>query len=201
MLSRLSFLLPAFALAALSASAQKMAVIDMQGAILQTNDGKKASAELKTKYDPIQQALAKRGQDLQAKQQEYQKNSATMSDAAKAATESELKDLSSKLQRDADDARQDAQVEQNKALGPILQRLDAVMRKYAADKQITMIVDLSAQPNNLLMSNASVNITNDIIALYNQPQAAPAPSTPKPPAASSPAGTNKTPAPPAASKK
>jgi len=195
------FLLPALALAALSASAQKVGVIDMQGAILQTNDGKKAAADLKTKFEPAQQALAKRGQDLQAKQQEYQKNSATMSDAAKAATERDLKELGAKLQRDADDARQDAQTEQNKALGPILQRLDAVMRKYASEKQITMIVDLSAQPNNLLMSAASVNITNDIIALYNQPQAAPAPSTPKPPAASSPAGTTRTPAPPAASKK
>ncbi len=200
MLSRF-VLLPAFALAALSASAQKMAVIDMQGAILQTNDGKKAAADLKTRYDPLQQALAKRGQDLQTKQQDFQKNSATMSDDAKAATQRELQDLGAKLQRDAEDARQDAQVEQNKALGPILQRLDAVMRKYASEKQITMIVDLSAQPNNLLMSAASVNITNDIIALYNQPQAAPAPSSPKPPAATSPAGTTKTTAPPAASKK
>ncbi|HKD07441.1 MAG TPA: OmpH family outer membrane protein [Bryobacteraceae bacterium] len=200
MLSRF-FLLPALALAALSASAQKMAVIDMQGAILQTNDGKKASAELKAKYDPVQQALAKRGQDLQAKQQQYQKNSAAMSDADKATAERELQELGAKLKRDADDARQDATAEQNKALGPILQRLDAVMRKYASEKQITMIVDLSAQPNNLLMSAASVNITNDIIALYNQPQAGPAPSSLKPPAATSPAGTNKTPAPPAASKK
>ena len=51
-LSMKSILLPALALAALSAQAQNLAVIDMQGAILQTTDGQKAAQELKAKYDP-----------------------------------------------------------------------------------------------------------------------------------------------------
>ena len=176
-------ILLALALTALGASAQKIAVIDMQGAILQTKDGQKAAADLRTKYDPIQQALTKRGQDLQAKQATYQKSAATMSPEAKTAAEREMQQLETALQRDADDAKNDAQADQGKMLQPILQKLQAVLDKYAADKQISMIVDLSTKPNNLLFATADANITNDVIALYNQQAGAPAAA---PPAATKP---------------
>jgi outer membrane protein len=168
-----SILLPALALAALSAQAQNLAVIDMQGAILRTTDGQKAAQDLRAKYDPIQQALAKRGQTLTAKQDLYRKTVDGMNDTAKAAAERDIQALTKDIQRDADDAKTDAQQDQNKALAPILQRLETIMRKYAADKQISMIVDLSSQPNNLLFAAASTNITTDVIDLYNKAAAAP----------------------------
>jgi len=202
-LSMKSILLPALALAALSAQAQNLAVIDMQGAILQTTDGQKAAQELKAKYDPVQQAIAKRSQALTAKQDEYRKTVDKMSDDAKARAERDIQALAKDIQRDADDAKADAQADQNKALQPILQRLEGVMRKYATEKQISMIVDLSSQPNNLLFASASSNITNDIIALYNKaaatPAAPPAAAKPAAPAASAPvsAAPKKTPAAPA----
>ena len=186
--------LAVLALTALGASAQRIAVIDMQGAILQTKDGQQAAAELRKKYDPVQQSLTKRGQDLQAKQADYQKSVATMSPEAKTAAERDMQQLETTLQRDSDDAKNDAQADQNKMLQPILQKLQAVLDKYAAEKKITMIVDLSSRPNNLLFASADSNITNDVIALYNQqagapgqtgapaaaPPAAPKPAAPKP---------------------
>jgi Skp family chaperone for outer membrane proteins len=126
-----------------------------------------------------------------------------MSDDAKARAERDIQALAKDIQRDADDAKADAQADQNKALQPILQRLEGVMRKYATEKQISMIVDLSSQPNNLLFASASSNITNDIIALYNKaaatPAAPPAAAKPAAPAASAPvsAAPKKTPAAPA----
>jgi len=167
-----SIVLPVLALIAVSAPAQKMAVVDMQGAILQTKDGQKAAADLKAKYDPIQKSLSTRGQTLTAKQEQYRKTVDTMSEAAKTAAERDIQQLGQTLQREADDAKADAQQDQNKMLGPILQRLEAVMRKYATEKQIAMIVDLSSQPNNLLYAAPSVNITSEVIALYNAPAAA-----------------------------
>ena len=188
-----SIVLPVLALIAVSAPAQKMAVVDMQGAILQTKDGQKAAADLKAKYDPIQKSLSTRGQTLSAKQEQYRKTVDTMSEAAKTAAERDIQQLSQTLQREADDAKADAQQDQNKMLGPILQRLEAVMRKYATEKQIAMIVDLSSQPNNLLYAAPSVNITGEVIALYNAPAAA---EGSKPPVGI-PAVPKKTPAAPA----
>ena len=195
-----AILLPAMALAALSAQAQNLAVIDMQGAILRTTDGQKAAQDLRAKYDPIQQALAKRGQALTAKQDQYRKTVDSMNDTAKAAAERDIQAMMKDIQRDADDAKTDAQQDQNKALAPILQRLESIMRKYATEKQISMIVDLSSQPNNLLFAAASTNITTDVIDLYNKAAATPAAPPAAKPAAPTPtpaAPKKTTPAPPA----
>ena len=59
--------------------------------------------------------------------------------------------LAKNLQRDADDAKADFQAEENRLLGGIMSKMQAVLTKYANDNQITMIVDISPQPNNLLV--------------------------------------------------
>ena len=178
-----------------SAWAQKAAVIDMQGAILQTKDGQKASADLKAKFGPKEQEINKRGQDLVAKQAEFQKTAATLSDAARAEAQRDIEAMQKVLQRDTDDARADVQAEENRVLGGMMQKMQAVMQKYAADRQISMIVDLSSQPNNLLYADKSVNVTVDIIALYD---AASGPLSNPAPAATSPAAPAAAPKKPAA---
>ena len=177
-----------------SAWAQKIAVVDMQGAILQTKEGQQASAELKAKFGPKEQEINKRSQDLVAKQAQYQKTAATMSDAAKAGAERDITALQKVLQRDTDDARADVQQEENRLLGGILQKMQMVMQKYALDKQIAMIVDISSQPNNLLYADKSTNVTADVIALYDKTAASPTNATAPAPAPKAPAAAPKAPA-------
>jgi len=175
--------------------AQNAAVIDMQGAILGTKDGAKASAELKAKFGPKEQEIAKRNQDLVAKRAEFQKTAATLSDEARASKQREIEVFEKALQRDTEDARNDVQAEENRLLGGIMQKMQGVMGQYASDRKISLMVDLSSQPNNLLFADKSVNITADIIALYDKAQAGPVnavPSAPKsvaPAPASTPAAT------------
>lgn len=177
------------------AQTQKIAVIDMQGAILQTKEGQKASAELKTKFSPKEAEFTKRGQDLATKQDQYRKAANTMSDDAKAAADRDMQTATRNLQRDADDAKADFQTEENRLLGGIMGKMQAVLTKYANDNQITLIVDISTQPNNLLFADQSANVTAAIIGLYDKGEAAgPALSAPAP-SASAPnaAGPAKTP--------
>jgi outer membrane protein len=181
-------------LAGTAAWAQRIAVVDMQSAILKTKDGQQASAELKAKFGPKEQEIAKRNQDLVAKQTQYQKTAATMSETARAAAERDIQTLQKALQRDTDDARTDVQAEENRLLGGIMQKMQSVMQRYAGDKQYAVIVDTSSQPNNLVYADKSVNITDDIVAIYDKgpgsaaPAAAPktiappAPAAPKKPA-------------------
>ena len=184
------------------AQTQKLAVIDMQSALLGTKDGQKAVAELKTKFTPKEQELQKRQKDLQDKQDQYRKTENNMSDEAKASLARDIDTLQRGLQRDSDDANQDLQAEQQRVLQDLSQKMNQVLNKYAVDKQITMIFDVSGQPNNILFATTSTDITRDIIALYDSAaavtptsplvkpnSAAPAPAAPKPaapPAAAAP---------------
>ncbi len=179
-----------------SAFAQKIAVIDMQGALLTTKEGQKAAEELKNKFSPKEAELTKRQQDLQTKQEAYRKTQNTISASEKARLEREIDAGQKDLQRDADDAKADFEGEQNRLLGGIMQKMQAVLTKYAADNAITMVVDVSSQPNNLLYADQTANISAGIVALYDAaapagaaPTAAapiagpraPAPAAPKPP--------------------
>ncbi len=150
------------------AQTQKIAVVDMQGAILQTKEGQKASAELKAKFGPKEEEFNKRGAALAVKQEQYRKTANTMSEEARAAADREVALASRNLQHDADDAKADFQAEENKLLGGIMSRMQTVLTRYANDNQITMIVDISAQPNNLLFADQSANITTPVIALYDK---------------------------------
>jgi Skp family chaperone for outer membrane proteins len=177
--------------------------------LLRTKDGGKAADEIKAKFGPKEAEFNKRAQDLAAKQSQYQKAAATMSDEAKASTERDIQAAQKNLQRDADDTKADFQAEEQRLLSPIMEKMRAVLNKYAAEKQLTMVVDVSqgGQGNNVLFADAASNITLALVAEYDkaEPAASPAAAKPaaKPPAAApKPAATQPkaTPAPAAAPK-
>jgi Skp family chaperone for outer membrane proteins len=160
-----------------------MAVVDMQGAILKTKDGQQAAAEIKAKFAPKEQEIGKRNQELVAKQTAYQKTGATMSDVARAGAERDIQAMQKALQRDTDDARADVQAEENRLLGGIMQKMQSVLQRYAGDHQYAVIIDTSQQPNNLVYADKSVNITLDVVAIYDK---ASSPMTNAPPASMAP---------------
>ena len=165
------------------ASAQKAVWLDMQSALLGTQDGQTVQTELKKKFEPKEQEFQKRQNDLQAKQAQYQKTGGTMSETAKASAEREMEALSRAMQRDNEEAQQDFQAEENRVLAPLLQKMQNIINKYAADNQIGMVVDASRQQNNLIYADPASDITKAIITLYNQAPAASAPANVAPTAA------------------
>jgi outer membrane protein len=183
----------------------KIAVIDMQSALLGTKDGQKAVAEFQAKFAPRQQEFQKRQADLQAKQDQYRKTENTLSEDAKANLQRDIDTVTKALQRDTQDAQQDAQEEQQKLISELGAKVMQVINKYANDNKITMVFDVTngQQGNNLLFASTSIDITRDIIALYDQltsttSSATPAPKPLAPASAPRPAAPASTPKAPAA---
>ncbi len=63
--------------------------------------------------------------------------------------------MTKSLQRDTDDARQDVNQEQQQVLNELGGKIMQVLNKYASDKQLTMVFDVSGQPNNILFASNS----------------------------------------------
>jgi outer membrane protein len=201
--------LMALALAPGVASAQtslKIGVINMQEALLSTKDGQKAVAEMKAKFAPKQQEFQKREGELAAKQEQFRKTENTISEEAKATLARDIDAITKNLQRDTDDARQDVEQEQQRVLNELGQKMMQVLQKYSAEKSLTMVFDVSGQPNNILFASNTIDITRDIIAMYDAappttsvPTSKPAPTTttsaPKTPAPRPAAPAASTPAP------
>lgn len=159
---------------------QKIAVIDMQSALLNTKEGKKAAADLKTKFTPKEQEFGKRQQELAAKQEQFRKGENTMAEEAKAKLAREIDTTTRALQRDTDDARQDLDAEQNRILQELGGKMMQVLNKYAADKAYTLVLDVSGQPNPVLFASSGADITNEIVVLFdNSIATAPAGAAPR----------------------
>jgi outer membrane protein len=179
------------ALGAGAAQAQKFAIIDMQRALLATSEGKKAAAAIDAKFSPVKAELDQLQKDIIQKQDAFTKGRTTMSPTALAAAQAQIESLTTLMKRKQEDAQQDLQAEENKQLGGIMPKLQQVITAYATLNQLTFVVDTSANPNNLVYADASINITAAVVAAFekaNGAPAAPAPATaaPKTPAAAAP---------------
>jgi outer membrane protein len=174
-----------------TAAPTKVAIISVQQAILQTQDGQKASAQLQTKFTPRRQELEKKDASIKALQDQMKKGSATMSDEAKNKIARDIDSTQKSLQRDNEDFEADLQQEEGKIMQDLGQKMMDVIIKYASQNQIAVVLDVSNQQTPVLWADPSADITTEIEKLYDQAH----------PSAGAPAGTAKPATPPASTAK
>ena len=169
----------------------KLAIINIQRAILSTKDGQKAATELQAKFTPRRSTLEKKQSDIQTMQDQLRKGGATMSDDAKSRLERDIDSNQKAFQRDAQDLNDDVDQENQKIMNDLGAKMMAVIENYATQNGLAVVLDVSNPQTPVLWAAAATDITPDIVRLYDQahPEAAgskppaPAPAAPKPPAA------------------
>ena len=162
----------------------KVAIINIQAALVQTADGKKAATELSAKYDVRKTALQKRSTELQAKVEQLRKGSATMSDEARAKLMRDNDAENKALQRDGEDLNTDINQDQEKVTNDLGSKIMEVVQQYATANGFVMVLDVSNPQSPVLWHNPATDITTDIIKLYDQAHPAAAKAVaPAPPAA------------------
>jgi len=182
------FLWPVLALAAtMTVQAQtKVAAINIQAAIIGTKDGQKAAAELTAKMQPKKRELEQKQNEIASLQDQLNKGQNTMSDAAKADLYKNVEAKKKTLQRQMEDAQADLEADQNKLMQQLGQKIVAVIERYARDNGYTMVVDVGNPQSPVIYASPSVEITKEVIELYDKSTASA--SAPSAPAAPKPAG-------------
>jgi outer membrane protein len=166
----------------------KVAIIHVQNAILQTKDGQKAASELQGRFAPKKAALDKKQADIAALQDTLRKGSATMSEEAKAKLMRDIDANNKSLQRDTEDAQADLDAEQGKIMQELGNKVMAVLEKYATGNGYALVLDVSNPQTPVLWASQTIDITGDIVKLYDQANPGTgAPSAAKPPAGTAPA--------------
>ncbi|HWB83680.1 MAG TPA: OmpH family outer membrane protein [Bryobacteraceae bacterium] len=174
----------------------KVGIIHVQNAILSTKDGQKAQSDLATRFNPKKAELEKKQANIAALQDQLRKGNATMSDDAKNSLVRQIDADTKSLNRENEDAQADLEQAESKIYQDLGQKMMAVIDKYAKEKGFAVILDVSNQQTPVLWASNSVDITTDIVRLYDEanPSAGAAPAA-KPPAAA-PAATTPRPTPP-----
>ena len=88
------------------------------------------------------------------------------------------------FQRDTEDFDADVQAEEGKVMNELGGRLMEVLGKYASQNGLSLVMDTSNQQSPVIWADPSIDITADIVKLYDlaHPLAA-APAAPAPAAA------------------
>jgi len=178
---------PAIALlAALGVSAQapptKVGTINIQQAIIATKDGQKAAADLQARFEPRRKEFEKRQGEIAGLQEQFRKAGTAGSDELKARLTRDIDQRTKALNRDTEDAQAEWDQEQQKVLNEIGGRLMQVIDKHARDNAYTIILDVSSPQTPVLYIANGIDLTNDIVKVYdaNAPSSIPAPSAAKP---------------------
>jgi outer membrane protein len=190
------FSIPAFILGvSLAAHAQasgptRVGIIHIQNAIISTKDGQKAAKELQDKFAPTRSKLEKKQAEIESDRSKLSQGSNALSPEQKEKLMRDIDQKTKSLNRDTEDAQAELDQEQGKIMQELGQRIMAVIDKYSKDKGYSLILDVSSQQTPVLFAANDIDITAEIIKLYDQnapgsaggaaPAAAPKPAAPKP---------------------
>lgn len=162
---RLSIACIAFFAFAQAASAQsKIAVINLQRAVLESAEIKKASAEMEAKYKPRQAEIEKLQKELQALEQRLQTEAGKLTPQAEIDIRAEGQQKQRDLQRLTEDLQSEVQYERNRILSGSTQKMQEVVRKLAEEKALDVVVDVS----NTIFFKPALDITNEALAAYDK---------------------------------
>ena len=157
----------------------KIGVISIQGAIVGTKEGQKASQELDAKFQPKNKEFETRRNEIASLQDQYNKGGTVMAEDKRNQLARDIDEKKKRLDRDVQDAQEELQNEQQRLLSSLGQRMLAVIEKYAKDNGYSVILDDSNPNTPVLFASSAIDITQDIISLYDK-SPAPAPTTTAP---------------------
>jgi outer membrane protein len=170
----------------------KVGIVNIQAAIVSTNEGQRDFQVLQGKFAPKRTEL----ENLNREVEDLKKQLSTTGDKLNAdARENLLKQIDNKqktLQRNYEDANNDLQAQQNEIGNRIGQKMMEVLDKYAKENGYTLILDYSGQSSSVLWAATSVDVTQQLIEAYNVASGVPAqPGSPAAPGAATPKAPTK----------
>jgi outer membrane protein len=180
------------AAAAPAAFPTKVAVINLTEAMMRTREGQKAGAELNAKFVPKKAEFDKRQADIDALTDRLNKGRATMSDDAQKTLASDIQNKQKDLKRFGEDSQTEMDNDETKITQDLRTKMGPLVQNYAIQNSFAVVLDVGSQDSPVLWAASATNITDVMVALYDQahpvkdeapPVAKPtAPAPPKPPA-------------------
>jgi len=158
-----------------TASAQmKMAVVDVQRAVMQSEDGLRAQATLKKVFDSRQQELNKRQTDLQKQKEEIDKQKTVLSQAALQKKVDDWQKEMVELQQTFVEYNKELEKKQKELTDPIFERVLGAIKRIAGTDGYDLIVDRAT----VAFARGDLDLTDRVIQISNGSSAGPAPAAP-----------------------
>jgi outer membrane protein len=145
-----------------------VAIINLRGAIGNTAEGKQASAELQSQFAPRSAEIDTMTKQINDLQQKLQAGQGKLSQEEETRLTAEGQRLTQRLDRRRNDFQEDASAAQQEVLERIGRKMVEVLDRYARENGFSVVLDTSGQNSPILYASNQVDVTQDIIRLYDQ---------------------------------
>lgn len=150
----------------------KVGVIDMQRALNETEEGKRALDRLKSKLESENAAIKARQDELKKLDDELNKQGYMLSEAARAEKELKFRRLREDFEKYRQEKGDEFMRQQKEATEGILKKLLVVLDDFAKKEGLSVIMESSSRtqgmPGSVIWSDKKLDITEKVIDLYNK---------------------------------
>jgi outer membrane protein len=158
-----------------TASAQmKVGVVDVQRAVMQTEEGLRAQATLKKIFDSKQQELNKRQSDMQKQKEDIDKQAKVLSQAALQKKVDDWQKQMVELQSTFVEYNKELEKKQKELTDPIFERVLGAIKRLAGTDSYDLIVDRAT----VAYSRSDLDLTDRVIQIANGTTGGPSPAAP-----------------------
>jgi outer membrane protein len=158
----------------------KIAVINFQAAVAQTNEGQRNFGELQKKFDPKRTELKNMQDEIDALKKQLQTSGTNLSDAEREARLKTIDDKEKAYQRTGEDASNDFQQEMQQTYAQLAEKVFTSVQSYAEQNGYSVVLDASANQQQgvptVLWASKGTDITAAVIQAYNAKSGIPAPA-------------------------
>lgn len=142
----------------------KVGIIDVQRAILETGQIKKAQAEMEAKFKPRQDELEAAQKELQDIQRQLETGGQTLTPAQTSDLQSRGQLVQRRAQRLQEDLEAQVTRDRDGILAQVGQRLQEIVTKMATAKDLDVLIDVS----NAVYFKPGLDLTSEAIAAYDK---------------------------------
>jgi outer membrane protein len=151
-----------------SATGTKIGVINVRQAIASTAEGKQAGAELQSQFAPRQSELEGLNKQINDLRQRIDAGTGKLSQEELARLQRDGEVKARQLQRKQDEYQEDVNAAQADVFDRIGRKMIDVLDNYARGNGYVAILDSSAQNTPILFASTNIDVTQDIVRLYDQ---------------------------------
>jgi len=157
----------------------KVGIINIQGAILASNEGRRDLEALDKKFDPKRTELQNLNKEIEDLKKQLSTQGDKMNEDARGTLVRSLETKQKAMQRASEDAQNEYQQQQAEIAQRILQKMAPLIDKFAKDNQYTVLMDVSQQwpQGPVLWYGASADVTRQVVDLYNVQSGVAAPAS------------------------
>jgi outer membrane protein len=158
----------------------RVGTINIEQAVIGTNEGQRDFQALQKKLEPKQNELKAQNDELESLQKQLQTQGDKLNEDARATLVKQIETKKKSFDRSVQDAQEDAQNQQKEIFQRILQKMAPVIIKHAQESGYAMIVDTSNPwpQSPILWYGDGGDITKAVVDLYNTQSGVAAPPAP-----------------------